>query len=134
MRKKFTEHYNDEDIGIFNSLLPHLRQLTPRDKLSLRMQVQNIRFNMSYSPDPHPSTFTFQSSRSTSNASYVSSSDNNFGYREANEDSNLPHYALSTSTATHTTPATHTTTGTYTATVTYLCHPTRRTYTVLTLT
>lgn len=93
-QNKSTQDQNDEDVGFFNSLLPHVKQLTPRDKLSFRMQVQNILFNMAYPPepsprtDPTPSPLAFQYSRSTSSASYINSPDENYGNRVENEDSN----------------------------------------------
>lgn len=49
-QNKAAENPNDEDVGFFNSLLPHVRQLTPRDKLRFRMQVQTILFDMAYPP------------------------------------------------------------------------------------
>lgn len=34
----------------FNSLLPHVKTLDPRKKLMFRMQVQQLLFDMAYSP------------------------------------------------------------------------------------
>lgn len=39
---------NDEDIGFLNSLLPHLKELSPEEKLIFRMKVQQILFEMVY--------------------------------------------------------------------------------------
>lgn len=41
---------NDEDVGFFNSLLPHVKTLDPRKKFMFRMQVQQLLFDMAYSP------------------------------------------------------------------------------------
>ncbi|KAG8291478.1 hypothetical protein J6590_059649 [Homalodisca vitripennis] len=55
---KAAENPNDEDIGFFNSMLPHVRKLSPRDKLRFRMQVQGILFDMAY---PHQQPMTASS-------------------------------------------------------------------------
>ncbi|XP_049881902.1 uncharacterized protein LOC126377893 [Pectinophora gossypiella] len=39
----------DEDIGFFNSLLPHVRKLKPAKKLMLRMKIQELVYNTVYS-------------------------------------------------------------------------------------
>lgn len=58
------------------------------------MQVQKILFHMAYPPepsprtDPTPSPLTFQSSWSTSGASYINSPDENYGNHVENKDSN----------------------------------------------
>ncbi|KAG8283361.1 hypothetical protein J6590_018952 [Homalodisca vitripennis] len=57
-QNKAAENPNDEDIGFFNSLLPHVRKLSPRDKLRFRMQVQEILFDMAY---PHQQPMTASS-------------------------------------------------------------------------
>lgn len=39
----------DEDVGFFNSLLPHVRKLEPAKKLMLRMKIQELIYNTVYS-------------------------------------------------------------------------------------
>ncbi|CAH2060661.1 unnamed protein product, partial [Iphiclides podalirius] len=39
----------DEDVGFFNSLLPHVRKLGPAKKLMLRMKIQELVYNTVYS-------------------------------------------------------------------------------------
>ncbi|XP_046406406.1 uncharacterized protein LOC124172774 [Ischnura elegans] len=46
---------NDEDVGFFNSLLPHVKTLDPRKKMMFRMKVQELLFDMAYSPEQEPS-------------------------------------------------------------------------------
>lgn len=38
----------DEDIGFFNSLLPHVKKLGPAKKLMLRMKIQEMVYNTVY--------------------------------------------------------------------------------------
>lgn len=38
----------DEDIGFFNSLLPHVKKLGPAKKLMLRMKIQELIYNTVY--------------------------------------------------------------------------------------
>lgn len=38
----------DEDVGFFNSLLPHVRKLGPAKKLMLRMKIQELVYNTVY--------------------------------------------------------------------------------------
>ncbi|CAK1546674.1 unnamed protein product [Leptosia nina] len=38
----------DEDIGFFNSLLPHVKKLGPAKKLMLRMKIQELVYNTVY--------------------------------------------------------------------------------------
>ncbi|XP_013193393.1 uncharacterized protein LOC106137160 [Amyelois transitella] len=45
------EPAKDEDIGFFNSLLPHVKKLGPAKKLMLRMKIQELVYNTVYS-DP----------------------------------------------------------------------------------
>ncbi|XP_072945854.1 uncharacterized protein [Epargyreus clarus] len=42
------EPTKDEDIGFFNSLLPHVRKLGPAKKLMLRMKMQELVYNTVY--------------------------------------------------------------------------------------
>ncbi|XP_039291131.1 uncharacterized protein LOC111059223 [Nilaparvata lugens] len=54
-KNKLLENDNedrDEDVGFFNSVLPHVRKLTPRDKLTFQMRVQRILFDVVYPPPP----------------------------------------------------------------------------------
>ncbi|CAK1595419.1 unnamed protein product [Parnassius mnemosyne] len=44
-----TEPAKDEDIGFFNSLLPHVKKLGPAKKLMLRMKIQELVYNTVYS-------------------------------------------------------------------------------------
>lgn len=46
---------NDEDVGFFNSLLPHVKTLDPRKKMMFRMRVQELLFCMAYSQEHEPS-------------------------------------------------------------------------------
>lgn len=39
----------DEDVGFFNSLLPHVKKLGPAKKLMLRMKIQELVYNTVYS-------------------------------------------------------------------------------------
>ncbi|XP_047517265.1 uncharacterized protein LOC125057543 [Pieris napi] len=43
-----TEVAKDEDIGFFNSLLPHVKKLGPAKKLMLRMKIQELVYNTVY--------------------------------------------------------------------------------------
>ncbi|XP_013148983.1 PREDICTED: uncharacterized protein LOC106111436 [Papilio polytes] len=43
------EPAKDEDIGFFNSLLPHVKKLVPAKKLMLRMKIQELVYNTVYS-------------------------------------------------------------------------------------
>ncbi|XP_068624769.1 uncharacterized protein [Battus philenor] len=43
-----TEPAKDEDVGFFNSLLPHVRKLVPAKKLMLRMKIQELVYNTVY--------------------------------------------------------------------------------------
>ncbi|CAG5037566.1 unnamed protein product [Parnassius apollo] len=43
-----TEPAKDEDIGFFNSLLPHVKKLGPAKKLMLRMKIQELVYNTVY--------------------------------------------------------------------------------------
>nr|CAH7749531.1 unnamed protein product [Callosobruchus chinensis] len=45
---KISQDPNDDDIGFFNSLLPYVKKLAPRDKLKFRMNMQNCLFEMLY--------------------------------------------------------------------------------------
>ncbi|CAG9772171.1 unnamed protein product [Ceutorhynchus assimilis] len=45
---KMSQDPNDDDIGFFNSLLPYVKKLTPRDKLKFRMDMQNSLFEFLY--------------------------------------------------------------------------------------
>ncbi|XP_044755089.1 uncharacterized protein LOC123314042 [Coccinella septempunctata] len=45
---KISRDPNDEDIGFFNSLLPYVKKLAPRDKLKFRMDMQNHLFGILY--------------------------------------------------------------------------------------
>ncbi|KAG8267239.1 hypothetical protein J6590_055429, partial [Homalodisca vitripennis] len=56
-QQKSEDRANDEDVGFFNSLLPHVKNLNPRKKMLFRMKVQEILFDMAYSPEP-PSSFS----------------------------------------------------------------------------
>ncbi|XP_039281581.1 transcription factor Adf-1-like isoform X2 [Nilaparvata lugens] len=47
---------NDEDVGFFNSLLPHVKTLGPRKKMMFRMKVQELLFDMAYSAE-HESSY-----------------------------------------------------------------------------
>ena len=38
----------DEDIGFFNSLIPHVKKLGPAKKLMLRMKIQELVYNTVY--------------------------------------------------------------------------------------
>ncbi|XP_034836964.1 transcription factor Adf-1-like [Maniola hyperantus] len=42
------ETMKDEDIGFFNSLIPHVRKLGPAKKLMLRMKIQELVYNTVY--------------------------------------------------------------------------------------
>ncbi|XP_063543168.1 uncharacterized protein LOC134751619 [Cydia strobilella] len=42
------EPAKDEDVGFFNSLLPHVRKLGPAKKLMLRMKIQELVYNTVY--------------------------------------------------------------------------------------
>ncbi|XP_075987231.1 uncharacterized protein LOC142983915 [Anticarsia gemmatalis] len=42
------ETTKDEDIGFFNSLLPHVKKLGPAKKLMLRMKIQELVYNTVY--------------------------------------------------------------------------------------
>lgn len=42
------EPAKDEDIGFFNSLLPHVKKLGPAKKLMLRMKIQELVYNTVY--------------------------------------------------------------------------------------
>lgn len=42
------EAAKDEDIGFFNSLLPHVKKLGPAKKLMLRMKIQELVYNTVY--------------------------------------------------------------------------------------
>ncbi|KAJ8707388.1 hypothetical protein PYW08_010640 [Mythimna loreyi] len=43
-----SEPAKDEDIGFFNSLLPHVKKLLPAKKLMLRMKIQELVYNTVY--------------------------------------------------------------------------------------
>ena len=43
-----SEPAKDEDIGFFNSLLPHVKKLGPAKKLMLRMKIQELVYNTVY--------------------------------------------------------------------------------------
>lgn len=43
-----SEPTKDEDIGFFNSLLPHVKKLGPAKKLMLRMKIQELVYNTVY--------------------------------------------------------------------------------------
>lgn len=43
-----SETTKDEDIGFFNSLLPHVKKLGPAKKLMLRMKIQELVYNTVY--------------------------------------------------------------------------------------
>lgn len=43
------EPAKDEDIGFFNSLIPHVKKLLPAKKLMLRMKIQELVYNTVYS-------------------------------------------------------------------------------------
>ncbi|XP_072397042.1 uncharacterized protein [Diabrotica undecimpunctata] len=47
---KLTQNPNDDDIGFFNSLLPYVKQLTPRSKLKFRIDVQNYLYGLLFPP------------------------------------------------------------------------------------
>ena len=38
---------NDEDVGFFNSLLPHVKKLDTQTKMQFRMEVQRLLYNLS---------------------------------------------------------------------------------------
>lgn len=38
----------DEDVGFFDSLLPHVKKLGPAKKLMLRMKIQELVYNTVY--------------------------------------------------------------------------------------
>lgn len=42
------EPLKDEDIGFFNSLIPHVKKLGPAKKLMLRMKIQELVYNTVY--------------------------------------------------------------------------------------
>lgn len=42
------EPAKDEDVGFFNSLLPHVKKLGPAKKLMLRMKIQELVYNTVY--------------------------------------------------------------------------------------
>lgn len=49
-----TANARDEDLGFFNSLLPHVRQLPPQQKMVFRLRVQQQLYELMYGPyDPH---------------------------------------------------------------------------------
>lgn len=50
------EDPNDEGIGFFNSLLPYVEQLTPRQKLQFRMDVQKYLFDILFSSEQQAQT------------------------------------------------------------------------------
>lgn len=50
---------NDEDIGFLNSLLPHVKNLSPKDKLIFRMKVQQVLFEMVYGHQSTPNDTIF---------------------------------------------------------------------------
>lgn len=88
-KKSAIDNPNDEDIGFFNSLLPHVRQLTPRDKLCFRMEVQNSLYSMLYNqqePRLTSSVYSPQPSTSTSATSY------DFNYEDAVQDPKAGNY------------------------------------------
>lgn len=43
----------DEDECFFQSLLPHIRTLTPQQKMSLRIKMQELVYNFVYRPQPN---------------------------------------------------------------------------------
>lgn len=43
-----SEVIKDEDIGFFNSLIPHVKKLGPAKKLMLRMKIQELVYNTVY--------------------------------------------------------------------------------------
>ncbi|KAJ8966614.1 hypothetical protein NQ314_003422 [Rhamnusium bicolor] len=49
MNKPSYDH-NDEDIGFFNSLLPHVKKLSPKDKFIFRMKIQQTLFELAFPP------------------------------------------------------------------------------------
>lgn len=55
---------HDEDIGFFNSLLPHVRQLQPQQKMMFRMQIQQQLYGLLYGfqelPAIHSTSFVNQ--------------------------------------------------------------------------
>lgn len=46
---EMNEPAKDEDVGFFNSLLPHVKKLGPAKKLMLRMKIQELVYNTVYS-------------------------------------------------------------------------------------
>lgn len=42
------EPAKDEDVGFFNSLMPHIKKLGPAKKLMLRMKIQELVYNTVY--------------------------------------------------------------------------------------
>ncbi|KAL1493901.1 hypothetical protein ABEB36_009583 [Hypothenemus hampei] len=64
---KTKQDLNDEDIGFFNSLLPYVRKLNPRDKLKFRMKIQEHLFELLFPPAPqYPVEQAYQNFPSTS--------------------------------------------------------------------
>ncbi|XP_072385251.1 uncharacterized protein [Diabrotica undecimpunctata] len=47
---KLTQNPNDDDIEFFISLLPYVKQLTPRNKLKFRIDIQNYLYGILFSP------------------------------------------------------------------------------------
>lgn len=63
---------NDEDIGFFNSLLPYVKQLTPRRKLKFRMDVQKYLFENLFPPEQSTQTRPVLPARTEENLQFHS--------------------------------------------------------------
>lgn len=46
--KEIVDGCKDEDVGFFNSLLPHVRKLNPAKKMMLRIKIQELIYNAVY--------------------------------------------------------------------------------------
>lgn len=90
---KIKQDLNDEDIGFFNSLLPHVRKLSPRDKLKFRMKTQETLFDLLFPPaSPTPVEHIHQTHLNLPSTSHLSHNhyiyNNSIEAIETNSDAN----------------------------------------------
>lgn len=48
LEREVVDSTKDEDVGFFNSLLPHVRKLNPANKMMLRIKMQEMVYNIVY--------------------------------------------------------------------------------------
>ncbi|CAH1998322.1 unnamed protein product [Acanthoscelides obtectus] len=70
---KISQDPIDDDIGFFNSLLPYVKKLAPRDKLKFRMDMQNYLLEILYPSNQQTQVRSVPPATQVEHASYTKS-------------------------------------------------------------